>query len=131
MIFFALVAWTSGDRSAWPTAVRASVAHPVRDAVGVDDADLEPAVVGARVLEDLDAAEEAPDVADEDAARGAGVPRSAVDRDLRLERLGAQVLRAGPDVGDPAEPVLEAAVGLLDHRRVEARAGHDARSARR
>ena len=99
--------------------------HPVGDAVGVDDAELEPAVVRASVVEHLDTAEEASDVAEEDAARSAGVPGRAVDLDLRLERLGAEVLRAGPDVGHASEPILERAVGLLDHRRVEAGSGHD------
>ena len=99
--------------------------HPVGDAVGVDDAELEPAVVRARVLEHLDTAEEAADVAEEDAARSSGVPRRPVDLDLRLERLRPEVLRAAPDIGDPSEPILELAVGLLDHRRVEAGAGHD------
>ena len=40
------------------------------------------------------------------------------------ERLRAQVLRARPDVGEPAEAVLQAAVGVADHARVEAGAGH-------
>ena len=43
--------------------------HPVGDAVGVDHAELEPAVVRASVLEHLDTAEEAPDIAEENAAR--------------------------------------------------------------
>src|SRR6476660_5369632 len=38
--------------------------HPVGDAVGVDHAEREPAVVRARVLEHLDTAEEAADVAE-------------------------------------------------------------------
>ena len=100
-------------------------AHPVGDPVGVDDADFEPAVVGARVFEHLDAAEEATDVAHEDAARRACVPGHAVDDDLRLERLRPQVLGAGPDVGDATEAVLQAPFRLLDHRGVEAGAGHD------
>ena len=99
-------------------------ADPVGDPVGVDDADFEPAVVGACVFEYLDAAEEATDVADEDAARRACIPRHAVDVDLRLERLRAQVLGAGPDVGDATEAILEGPVRLLDHGRVEAGAGH-------
>ena len=67
-------------------------AHPVGDAIGVDDAELEAAVVGACILEHFDAAEEATDVADEDAARRARVPRDAVDFDLRLERLRAKAV---------------------------------------
>jgi hypothetical protein len=43
--------------------------RPVGDAVRVDDPDLQPSVVGARVLEDLDPAEEVADVADQNAAR--------------------------------------------------------------
>ena len=125
MIFVALVAWTSGERFGLADRRSGERSHPVDDAVRVDDAELEAAVIGAGVFEHLDAAEEAADVADEDAARGARVPRGAVDLDLRLERLGAQALRAGPDVGDPAEPVLERPVRLLDHRRVESDPGHD------
>ena len=41
-----------------------------------------------------------------------------------LERLRAQVLATRPDVGDAAEPVLQAAVGVADHRGVEAGARH-------
>src|SRR5689334_8093530 len=99
--------------------------HPVGDAVGVYHAELEPAVVRASVLEHLDTAEEAADVAEEDAARGSGVPGCPVHLDLRLERLRPEVLRAAPDIGDPSEAILELAVGLLDHRGVEAGAGHD------
>jgi aldehyde dehydrogenase (NAD+) len=89
------------------------------------DADLEASVVRARVSKDIDAAEEPSDVADEDAARLVVVPTRAVNRDLCLERLCAQVLGPGPDVGDPAEAILEPAVGVADHRRVEAGTGHD------
>ena len=125
LIFVAFVACTSGERSGCPAAVRASVRIQSSDAVGVDDADLESTVVGARVLEHLDTAEEPTDVADENAGRVADVPGVAVDLDLRLERLRAKVLRAGPDIGGPSEAILERAVGLLDHRSVEAGAGHD------
>ena len=71
LIFFALVARTSGDLLRLADGGACKRAHPVRDPVGVDDADLEPSVVRSRVLEDLDAAEEASDIADEDAARSA------------------------------------------------------------
>ena len=125
MIFVADVAWTSGERSGLPDCRAGECPHPVGDPVGVDDADLEAAVVGACVVEHFDAAEETTDVADEDAARRACVPRHAVDIDLRLERLRAQVLGACPDVGDPPETVLERPIRLLDHGRVEAGAGHD------
>ena len=125
MIFSAFVACTSGERSGWPAAVRASVRIRIDDAFCVDDADLEPTIVGSCVLEHLDAAEETPDVADKDAGRVAEVPRGAVDLDLRLERLRAQVLGTCPDVCGPAEPILERAVGLLDHRSVESDTRHD------
>ena len=49
----------------------------------------------------------------------------AVDVDLRPERLRRRCFRAGPDVGQAAEAILQAAVGVADHPRVEARAGHD------
>src|SRR5216110_2743518 len=90
--------------------------HPVGDSVGVHDSDLEASVVRTSILEDFDPAEEAADVADEDAARVSRVPRSAVDCDLGLERLRAQALRPCPDVCDSAESILEAAVCLLDPR---------------
>ena len=41
-----------------------------------------------------------------------------------LNGFVAQVLRARPDVGEATEPILQAAVGVADHARVEARAGH-------
>ena len=50
----------------------------------------------------------------------------AVDADLRLERLRRDVPGARPDVGDPPDAVLEPGVGVADHRRVEAGAGHHA-----
>src|SRR5579871_4866720 len=61
--------------------------QPVGDAVGVHDPHLEASVVGTRVLEHLDAAEEPSDVPDEDATRVVRVPGDSVDLDLRLERL--------------------------------------------
>ena len=51
--------------------------------------------------------------------------RAPSTSDLRPERRLADVLRARPDVGEPAEAILEAAVGVADHARVEAGAGHD------
>ena len=62
-------------------------ASPVHHAVGVHHPELELAVLGARILERLDAAEQLSDVADEDAARPVVVPAHTVHRDLRLERL--------------------------------------------
>ena len=109
----------------WPAAVRASVRIQSTTPSALTTPTSSRPSSGRRVLEHLDAAEEPTDVADEDAACVAVVPGDAVDLDLRLERLRAQVLRAGPDVGGAAEPVLERAVGLLDHRRVESGAGHD------
>ena len=41
------------------------------------------------------------------------------------ERLRAEVLGPAPDVRDASEPVLQPAVRVPDHRRVEACAGHD------
>src|SRR5262245_24988686 len=99
--------------------------HPVCDAFGVDDPELEPPVVRAGVPEHLETTEQASDVPEENATRVSCVPRHAVDLDLRLERLGAEVLGTGPDVGGAAEPILERSVRLLDHRCVEAGAGHD------
>ena len=54
--------------SALPTAVRAIVRSMLHRALGRDDAELELAVVGLRVLEHLDAAEQLADVAEQDAA---------------------------------------------------------------
>src|SRR5262249_50301192 len=99
--------------------------RPVGDAVGVDNADLETTVLRTRVLERLDTREQVADVADEDAARLAGVPGCSVDGDRPPERPGAQGVRARPDIRGAAEPVLEPAVGFADHRSVEAGAGHD------
>ena len=68
-------------------------ARPVSDAVGVDDPDLESAVVGtSRAANTSMPPKRFADVADEDAAGLAVVPGGAVDRDLRAEGLRAQVL---------------------------------------
>ena len=99
---------------------------PVADSFGVHNADIELLVVRLRVGEDLDAAEQVADVTDQDAAGSTPVPRRSVDRDLRREGLRPQTLRSRPDVGGASEAVLEAPVGLLDHHRVEPRAGHHA-----
>ena len=66
------------------------------------------------------------DVAQENAAGGTVVPRDPVGLDPSLERLGAQVLGAGPDVRRSADPVLQATgAGLSNHGGVEAHSGHD------
>ena len=57
-------------------------ARPVDWSVGADYGQLEQSVVGSRLLEDLDAGEESPDVAEQDAARCAAIPGGAVDFDL-------------------------------------------------
>ena len=87
-------------------------ADPIDNALCVDDTDVELTVVRSCILEHLDAAEQATDIADENAARVADVPGNAVDLDLGLERLRAQVLGTGPDIRGPAESILERAVGL-------------------
>ena len=100
-------------------------ADPVGDAVGVDDADLEPAVVGARVLEHFDAAEETPDVADEDAGRSPayhGTPSTAI---FALNGFARRFFEPVHDVGGTPEAVFERAVRVPDHRGVETGAGHD------
>ena len=98
---------------------------PLGEALGGDDRDVEPAVVGRGIGEHLDASEERADVAGEHAARRSVVPGHTVDLDRRVEGRSAHAPGARPDVGRPAEPVLEAAVGAADHVGVEARAGHD------
>ena len=98
--------------------------RPLHEAVGGADAELEAPVVGLGVGEHLDAAEQLSDVADEDAGRAALERLGAVDVDRRLERLLAQVARAADDGGGAADAVLEV-VGVADHLRVEADAGHD------
>src|SRR6185503_11956696 len=102
--------------------------RPLADALGIRDAELEQAVVRTRVVEDLDSAEQRADVPDEDAARLALVPELAVHLDASLEGVAAQMLRSCPDVRDAAEAVLEPAVGILDHLRVESRSRHDRES---
>ena len=53
-------------------------------------------------------------------------PGGAVDADLCLERLCLDVAGARPDIRDAPDPVLEPAVGIADHRGIEAGAGHHA-----
>ena len=91
-----------------------------------DDADLQPAVIRAGVVEGADAAGDGAEVADQDAARLALEPALAVHPDRHLLASGPRGPQAGPRVGDAAHPILHALVGLGDHPRVEARAGHDA-----
>ena len=98
-------------------------AGPLDEALGGHDTQLEHPVVGSRTLERLDSGEEVADVAEQDAARLALVPADAVDLDLGVERLQAQVLRSAPDVGDASDPVLESA-RVPDHRGVETGSGH-------
>ena len=106
----AFVVCANGDLLGVPTAARASMRPHSSKPVGRDDAELELAVVGTRVLERLDPAEELADVAEQDAARLALVPADAVDLDLGAKRLRAQVLRPRPHVRDAAESLLETAV---------------------
>src|SRR5205814_2663428 len=88
--------------------------------------DVGPAVVGAGVHERRDAAADRADVAEQHAARVAVEPVLAVDADRRRHRLVAHLPQAGPDVGQPAHTVLEAAVGAADEFAVEPGAGHHA-----
>ena len=92
-----------------PTAVRTSArVHCVTPLAVITPSSSEP-VVGAGVVERLDAAEDLADVADEDAAGLAVEPALAVDLDPGPERLQPEVLGAGPHVGGTPEPVLERA----------------------
>src|SRR4029453_6462497 len=88
------------------------------------DAELEHAVVRARVREHVDAAAEVTEVAEQDACRVALVQVAAVDRDLCGEALRAQVARPAPQVCRSADPLLEV-VRAADHRPIEAGPGHD------
>jgi hypothetical protein len=87
---------------------------PLHESVRGDDADVESAVVRPRTVEDLDAGEELPDVPDQDAARLAAIPRLAVDRDPRFERLGAGAACARENVGSASETAFERPVGVMD-----------------
>src|SRR5207302_2678623 len=89
------------------------------------DAELQLAVVVASVFEDLDAAEQPPEVAEEDAARLAVVPLDAVHLDRRAKGLRTQVLRPRPHVRGAAEALLHAAAHIANHHRVEAGPCHD------
>src|SRR5205085_70414 len=66
-----------------------------------------------------------PEVAEENAARLAVVPRDAVHRDRRAKGLRAQVLRPRPHVRGAAEALLHAAAHIANHHRVEAGPCHD------
>src|SRR6185503_10357590 len=99
-------------------------ARPLPDAVGRDDTELEPTVVGTGVLECRDASEELADVADQHTARLAVEPLLVVDAYPQTCTRRAEVLCAGEHVREPAGTILEAAVGVTDHQRVEARARH-------
>ena len=57
--------------------------------------------------------------------------RVPVDVDRGTERLEPEVLGAGPEVGGPAEAVLQVAVGVTDHQRVEPGSRHHQRTAHR
>ena len=122
----AFVVCANGDLLAVPTAARAIIRpHSTRPSAVTTPSSSTP-VVGARVLERLDATEELADIAEQDAARLAVVPARRRRRRSWRGRASPQVLRARPDVGDAAEAVLQPAVaGVPDHRGVEARARHD------
>ena len=119
-IFLAFVVCTNFDRSARPDRGAHQRAGPLGHAVRSNHPELEQAVVGARVVEDLDTAEDLADVAGEDAAAVAVEPTSAVDVDRGPEGLQPEVLRARPEVRGPAVPLLEVTIGVVDHQRVEA-----------
>ena len=120
-----MAACTNGDASASAIDGPCDRPHPVGVALGGDDADLEQAVVGPRLLEDLDVADQLADVADQNRRRLAPEPADTVHLDLGAEGLGTHGLQARPDVGGAAEAILETAVGVADHRRVHAAPGHD------
>src|SRR3954447_1924889 len=108
----------AGDRAA-------NRARPLRDTVGGDHGEVEQAVIWLGVVEDPHAPEQGTDVSGQNAACPPAEPAAPVDLDLGLERRCPEALGAGPDVGGPAQLVLEAAVCVSDHVRVKAGAGHD------
>src|SRR4029079_13654824 len=94
--------------------------------VGRDEPELEASIIRARVVEHSDAAEELADIAHENAARLTGEPFGAIDADTYLRRRRAEVLRARHHIGEPTDAILQAAVNVSHHERVEARAVADA-----
>ena len=62
-------------------------AHPLHHSVGGHDAHFQPPVFGTRMFERLDAAEDRPDVAEEDAAGVVVEPLLALDVDPVRTRL--------------------------------------------
>ena len=122
----AFVVCANGDLLAVPDGRACDHAAPLEEPLGCHDTHLELPVVGTRIFEHLDPAEELADVAEQDAARLALVPADAVHLDLGAKRLRTQVLRPRPHVGNATEALLETAVcRISNHRGVEARAGHD------
>jgi hypothetical protein len=97
---------------------------PLHDPLGVCDADLEQAVVGTCVFEDLETRERTAHVAEENQGRRAFVETGAVHIDARFERIHTQVLRGRPDVRHAAEDVFHVLVGCADDIRVESEPGH-------
>ena len=103
-----MVVWTNGDAPTSPTTDATERPGPLPRAVRRDHADVEPAVVGRRVGERREATEHVADVADEHAARLVLEPRLPVDLDRHPHGVRAHVLRAGPDVRDAPDLVLQA-----------------------
>ena len=122
----AFVVCANGDSLAVPDGRARDHATPLEEPLGCRDSHLELPVVGLRIFEHLDPAEELAHVAEQDAARFALVPADAIHFDLGAKGLRTQVLRPRPHVGNATEALLETAVcRISDHRGIEARAGHD------
>ena len=98
---------------------------PLQGALGGGDPDVEVAVVGLGVVESADAAGDGADVAEQDAGCRAVEPFPPVDADLRRHRLVPHVAQPGQHVREPPGPVLQPAIGVIDHLGVESGPGHD------
>ena len=119
-----MVVWTNGDAPTLPTTERPSVLAHSHQPSAVTTPISSTAVVGHRVGEHGQAAEDLTDVADEDAARLVLEPGLPVDLDRHLHGIQLRALRAGPHVGDAPNLVLQSGIGVPDHHGVQPRTGH-------
>ena len=103
---------------------RKTMREPGQEPARVEDHHVELAVVDGGVGQQRHPGLQVADVADDDRAGPVGGRLAAVDRDLHLRHREHQRLQRRPDVGEPADLLLDVLVDALHDRGVEAHAGH-------
>ena len=124
-IFFAFVICTNGDLPVEPTAVRATVrAHSPRPSALVTPTSSSPS--SGRAFSNASTPPKSEPTLPSRTQLALPLYQSSPLTSMRaLKGSSRRLFDAVQTYASPAEPILEAAVRLADHARVEARAGHD------